>query len=350
MDQTSFQYYRCPADLQSLRLENAVQSNGAIESGDLVSPAGRRYGIEGGIPNLVFPHEPSATDTRTRDQYDQIAGGIYDAAVDWQFAALHEDENRVREAIIDLLAIEPDHRVLEVGCGTGRDSFRLARRLGADGALFLQDLSPNMVAACRARIVERHREMPTRCAIDYSISNAMHLPFPSDLFDAVFHAGGFNRFSEPERAVAEFVRVVKPGGIVLYGDESVAPWLRGTEFERILCANNPLFAHDVPLRGIPACAREVTVRWMVANCFYVITFRKGEGLPPLDLDLPHQGWRGGTMRSRYFGVLEGVSPEAKRMAEEAAARQGVSVHAWLDQVVRKRATEDLAGIGPDHEQ
>ena len=68
-----------------------------------------------------------------------------------------------------------------------------------------------------------------------------------------------------------------------------------------------------------------------------MAFAKGEGPPPLNLDLPHQGWRGGTMRSRYYGVLEGVTPEAKALARDAAAADGLSVHEWLDRLVRNAA-------------
>jgi hypothetical protein len=80
----------------------------------------------------------------------------------------------------------------------------------------------------------------------------------------------------------------------------------------------------------------------MANCFYVITFKKGDGPPPLNLDLVLQGWRGGSMRSRYYGVMEGVTPEAKELARQAAARTGVSVHEWLDRLVRNQASQDLA--------
>jgi hypothetical protein len=80
----------------------------------------------------------------------------------------------------------------------------------------------------------------------------------------------------------------------------------------------------------------------MANCFYVISFKKGDGPPPLNLDLVHQGWRGGSMRSRYYGVMEGVTPEAKELAKQAAARTGVSMHEWLDRVVRRQAGQDLA--------
>ena len=38
--------------------------------------------------------------------------------------------------------------------------------------------------------------MHFKCRLDYSISNATYLPFPANFFDAVFHFGGFNEFSD----------------------------------------------------------------------------------------------------------------------------------------------------------
>jgi ubiquinone/menaquinone biosynthesis C-methylase UbiE len=331
MTRSSAQYYRSPETHSPLKLED----------GYLVSVEGRRFAIENGVPNLLWPPELSAIEAKTKVEYDRVAEQIYDAALDWQFAALHEDEETVRELMVDMLQLNPGNRVLEVGCGTGRDSYRLARRLNAEGQLFLQDLSSGMVHTCVTRMMEYDKQMHFKCALHYSISNATYLPFPSNFFDAVFHFGGFNEFSDHKRAGEEFARVVKQGGTVLFGDESVGPWLRGTEFGGIVTTNNPLFSHRLPLESLPVCARDVNVRWIMANCFYVITFRKGDGPPPLNLDLPHKGWRGGTMRSRYFGVMEGVTPEAKGLARRAAAIAGVSVHEWLDRLVRKQADQDI---------
>jgi ubiquinone/menaquinone biosynthesis C-methylase UbiE len=335
MNPADVQYYRAPQSHAELRLE-----------GDhLVTSDGRRFSIENGVPNLVWPPELSEIEAKTKSEYDRVAERIYDAALNWQFAALHENEETVRELMIDMLDPKPGARILEVGCGTGRDSYRLARRLDASGELFLQDLSAGMVHTCVKRMGEYDREMQFKCKLHYSISNATYLPFPSDFFDAVFHFGGFNEFSDTRKTGEEFARVVKPGGTVLFGDESVGPWLRDHEFGKIVTTNNPLFAHKLPLDSIPVSARDVNVRWIMGNCFYVITFKKGDGPPLLNLDLVHQGWRGGSMRSRYFGVMEGVTPEAKELARQAAARSGVSIHEWLDRLVRDQAGKDLAEKG-----
>ena len=241
--------------------------------------------------------------------------------MDWQFAAFLEDEDEVQSRWWTL-GLSPGAAVLEIGCGTGRDSFRLARRLDAAGRLHMQDLSPGMVNACVRKMSDPARSAAFRCAVDYSVSNAMALPFPDATFDAVFHFGGFNQFGDLKAGAAEMARVAKDGGRIVIGDEAVAPWLTGSEFAAIVTTNNALFAAEAPLAALPESARNVTVRWIIGNCFYVIGFNKGDGPPPLDLDLPHKGWRGGTLRTRYFGRLEGVTPEAK--ARESCRSQGRS--------------------------
>lgn len=333
MDPAEIQFYRCPVHHSPL----------TGDGDEIVCAEGRRYGIERSVPNLIYPDELCEIEAHTKESYDKVAEKIYDAAVDWQFAAIKEDENAVRELMVDMLEMEPGFRVLEVGCGTGRDSFRLARRLDKDGALFMQDLSPNMVYNCQEKMAEYDAEMNFSCGLHYFISNASYLPFEDGFFDAVFHFGGFNEFGEKERAANEFARVTKPGGRILFGDESVAPWLRGTEFEGVVTTNNPLFSHELPLAIVPECARDVQVRWVMGNCFYVIAFTKGDGPPPLELDLPHAGGRGGTMRTRYFGNLEGVTLETKKLAQKAAAKSGKSMHEWLDQLARAEAERELGG-------
>ena len=312
--------FRCPRSGSPLRLVEPVLRDGEVVSGKLVSAEGVSYPIEDGVPNFVDPALLTTIEAHTKAEYDRVAEEIYDVAVDWQFASLYEDENAVRESMVDMLGLEPGLAVLEVGCGTGRDSFRLARRLGRDGHLHMQDLSPGMVRACVRKMANPAVGGDIACHLDYSVSNATALPFPDGAFDAVFHFGGFNQFGDLRKGAAELTRVAKMGGHIVIGDEALAPWLEGTEFEAIVTTNNPLFKAETPLSVLPEGARDVVLRWIMGNCFYVIGFKKGEGPPALNLDLPHQGWRGGTMRTRYFGVLEGVSVEAKALAKQAAAK------------------------------
>ena len=109
-----------------------------------------------------------------------------------------------------------------------------------------------------------------------------------------------------------------------------------------MSTNNPLFKENIPLAVLPVSARDVTVRWLIANCFYVIAYTRGEeGPPALDLDLAHAGVRGGSMRSRYFGVMEGVSPDTKERVGTAAAKAGTSIHEWLERHLRAATDKEL---------
>lgn len=91
--------------------------------------------------------------------------------------------------------------------------------------------------------------------IKFVISNASYLPYADNTFDAIFHIGGINTFTEIERAFKEFVRVVKPGGNIVLSDEGMAPWLLNTEYGSELIKLNGLYKEKVPLQSTPKCSR-----------------------------------------------------------------------------------------------
>ncbi len=334
--------YVCPFTKSRLSLEKAMPATGASVSSGLLVGSQYSYPIKDGIPDFVRKAQLTKLEIDTQLEYDQVAEQFYDAALDWLFESFYEKEEDVREFMLDQLKLSPISKVLEVGCGTGRDSFRIARRLGGQGVLFLQDLSPKMVEKTKG-LFEKEFNAKYKLApqINFFISNATNLPFPDGYCDCIFHFGGFNNFGDQKATLEEFCRITKKGGRIVFGDESLPPWLEGTTFGEIIYTNNSLFRHKVPLSTLPVSARNVTLRWVLGGCFYLIDFVVGEGEPPVNLDLPHKGRRGGTLRTRYFGQLEGVTLEAKKAAIEAAKRKGVSLHEWLDSVVRERAKKDL---------
>ena len=58
---------------------------------------------------------------------------------------------------------------------------------------------------------------------------------------------------------------------------------------------------------------------------------KGEPKANYDFNIP--GERGGTLRTRYEGKLEGVSPCTKEMVLSNARKEGLRVHEWLEKVI-----------------
>lgn len=334
--------YLCPYTRAPLSLDVRETEHGEVQSGSLRTADGIEYAVEGGIAQLIDFSRESFTEPEQRElAFYQTAAANYDATMDWVFKSFYENEDKVREAMLDPLRIQAGSAVLETGCGTCRDSIRIAHRLDAGGRLYLQDLSPNMLRIGKEKIDAMRRSGEIACGVDFFTGNAMTLPFPDGFFDSAFHFGGINLFGDKQKAVAEMARVVKKGGRVVFGDEGLAPWLRDTEYGKILMNSSALYAYETPFDAVPSSARDVSVQWVIGNAYYLVAFTVGEGTPPLDLDLPIVGRRGGTHRTRYYGTLEGVTPETKQLVPEAAARQGLTIYEWLEKALSERARKDL---------
>ena len=134
-------------------------------------------------------------------------------------------------------------------------------------------------------------------------------------------------------------RVVRAGGRVVIGDEGLAPWLRNSEIGRMLIRNNPLYACEVPLGLLPETARSPRVSWELCNTFYVIEFSVATDPLPIDIDVPHLGTRGGTVRTRYHGQLEGVEPGLRDLVYAEAERRGQSRVEYLEFILRRALSE-----------
>lgn len=94
-----------------------------------------------------------------------------------------------------------DH-VLEVGCGTGVLARRLRAQVGPSGRVVGLDLSDSMLSVARERCPE----------VELRQGDAMALPFPDASFDAALGAFMLMFVPDPELAVRELWRVLRPGG------------------------------------------------------------------------------------------------------------------------------------------
>ena len=328
--------YVCPETKLPLKLAIHEEHFENVIKGRFISPNGPNYEISNGIPDLTYPPLLHELDEKARIFYNQRADA-YDKYLHLTFETFGENETTTRNKMIDTLQLLPHYKVLEVSAGTGRDSELIAKRLDSTGKLYLQDISPIMLDRCVSRL--KNASVP----IEFSLSNGCWLPFPDHFFDSVYHFGGLGEFSDIPRALAEFARVTKIGGRVVFGDESMPPWLRNTRFAKIMSTTNPQFAADLPLQHIPVCAREVTVRWIIGGVFYLIDFVVGEGEPTGNFNYEIPGPRGGTHLTRVDGQLEGVRVETKNLALQAIAKSGKSMHAWLDAVVQEASRKEIDG-------
>ncbi len=127
-----------------------------------------------------------------------------------------------RRAAVRMATLTGAERVLDVACGTG-DLSRAFADGGADRVVGL-DFTPPMLEIARAKRL--HARGGGDELISYVDGDAMALPFDDGSFDVVSIAFGIRNVSDPDRALAEFRRVLRPGGRVIvleFGRPSPAP-------------------------------------------------------------------------------------------------------------------------------
>lgn len=118
---------------------------------------------------------------------------------------------QVEDVAIDELRLAPGHRVLDLGCGTGDDTRRLAR-LVAPGEVIGIDASEAMIEVARRRLEG------TGVPASFHVGDAMALDLPTDSFDAVRCERLLIHVPDPAVVLDEMVRVTRPGGRVVVID------------------------------------------------------------------------------------------------------------------------------------
>ena len=327
-------YFASPVNRGPL-VSAQAQSEGIIDNGDLKDSDAHIFHVSGGLPDFRDSSALSEKAKSVQSFYDGRSE-TYDQYLHLTFLTHNENENEVRNGFIDQLELSPGSSVLEVAAGSGRDSEIIAQRLGSSGTLCVQDISSGMLSKAIEKLSGRD------CRVSFALADACRLPYQDRVFDAVFSFGGLGEFPDIRAALKEMVRVCKPGGKVVVGDESMPIWWRDTEFAKILTITNPQFNAPVPFADLPVEASKVHVRWVIGGVFYLIDFVVGDGPPSGNFDYSIPGARGGTLRTRYLGQLEAVTPETKELAHKARIARGLSMHDWLEQVVKKAAEADLS--------
>lgn len=247
----------------------------------------------------------------------------------WLYLTFGTDENNLRRNILQGVEISTGANVLVIGLGLGHDVAYLTSKVGRhDLKVHCQDLSMEMLVEAKEFFCQEKISI-----IEMNCSNASNLPYIDDYFDFIFHFGGINYFQNRRLAIDEMNRVARPGAQVLIGDESVAPWLRDTDFGKMMIVNNPLWSAVPPIDEIPKNANDISLRYILENCFYILSWKKDVKFPNVNLDVEHIGPRGGTIRKRYEGGLEGINPVIARNARQIAKDSGLNFVAYLEKAI-----------------
>lgn len=122
------------------------------------------------------------------------------------------DVQRLKQVILAQLELGSGLHLLDVGCGTGDDVRALVQVVGAHGRSVGVDASTVMIAEAQ------HRHAAPGLPIAFMVSNAQHLALADASFDCCRAERVLMHLEHPEQALAEMVRVVRPGGKVVVFD------------------------------------------------------------------------------------------------------------------------------------
>ncbi len=178
-----------------------------------------------------------------------LAADDYEPAWSRHLAATHA-------AVLDMAALRPGDRVLDVACGPGRVTLEIAARVGPAGHVVGIDLSGRMID----RAIDEAAARAT--AATFRRMDAQALAFDDGAFDVVVCSLGLMYLPDPERCLAEAARVLREGGrlvVAVWGDPAQCGWsavfgLVDAEVASDVC---PLFFRlgaDAALRHALGCA------------------------------------------------------------------------------------------------
>jgi ubiquinone/menaquinone biosynthesis C-methylase UbiE len=193
----------------------------------------------------------------------------------------------LERAMADLVRLVPDRQdsyglVVDVGCGCGYSLPKLAQRF-APRELVGVDIDPQMLAAARA---EAQR---AGIAVKLVESSSSRLPLAAASVDLLFCHQTFHHLVEQEAALAEFMRVLKPGGLLLFAESTrryIHSWMI-----------RALFRHPMEVQR-------------TAPEYLQMLRQAGFAVPASQVSYPYLWWSRGDL-----GLLErwfGVQPKADR--------------------------------------
>ncbi len=138
--------------------------------------------------------------------FDKKAASEYDSWYESKMGSFIDEVET--KAAFDLFQPQSGEKVLDIGCGTGNFSIKLAKR----GCKVIGiDISQVMLEEAKKKAKNNNLN------INFQKGNALNLDFANNSFDSVFSMTAIEFIEDLEKAFKEMKRVVKPGGKIMLG-------------------------------------------------------------------------------------------------------------------------------------
>jgi len=172
----------------------------------------------------------------------------------------HIGSMQATRELVELCHIRSGAYVLDVGCGVGATPCYLARELGC--RVVGVDLLSKMIEQSR----ERAKWEGVDRLVEFVVADARDLGFADGLFDAVITESLNAFFEDKQRAMAEYVRVTKPGG---YVGVTEMTWLRPPPPEAAAYYKRVVYADAMQAGGWRALLEDVGLKCVVGRAHRV---------------------------------------------------------------------------------
>lgn len=158
---------------------------------------------DGDLIDFGFQSVPKTEkEARVKSVFSSVARN-YDVMNDLMSLGVHR---LWKDALMDWLAPQPHHSLMDLAGGTGDVALRFLKRGG--GHVTIVDINEDMLAAGQARSVMK----PYADKLEWVVGNAEKLPLADNSVDRATIAFGLRNVTNRDVALAEIYRVLKPGG------------------------------------------------------------------------------------------------------------------------------------------
>ena len=138
------------------------------------------------------------------------------------------------QILLEMSGVDHDDDVLDVACGPGMVACEFAQKAKHVTGI---DITPAMIDQAQKRQRENNQTN-----LDWAVGEAVPLPYGDNTFSLVITRYSFHHLMSPEKALAEMIRVCKPGGRVLVADVAVEPE-KSAAYDRLEILRDPSHTH-----------------------------------------------------------------------------------------------------------